>query len=267
MADIDPDAETRATEAEIEINASPLLRVLRSYDPYGWLARIGLITPSTNTVTAPEWQLMAPEGVSIHVARATLFGATSQSSYEAMGRSTEQAAIDLSTAEVDIVSYCCTSGTFVCDRREIAARADCPANCATDAVVAALKAQGVRKVALATPYVDFVNEAEVRMLEEEGFEIVSVLGLGLGKTQAERRAMNRIPHETVVNMARRVNCEEAEGILLSCAALSGIQLLNQMESMLGKPVITTNQATFWLTMRMLGLNEPIFGFGSLLSAQ
>lgn len=267
MADIDPGTEI----AEASINDSPLLKVLRSYDPYGWLARIGLITPSTNTVTAPEWQLMAPKGVAIHVARATLFGATSQSSYEAMGRSTEQAAVDLSTAEVDIVSYCCTSGTFVCDRREIvdriAARACCPANSATDAVVAGLKAQGVRKVALATPYVDFVNDAEVRMLEEEGFEVVSVLGLGLGKTQAERRAMNRIPHETVMNMARRVNCKEAEGILLSCAALSGIQLLDQMEAVLGKPVITTNQATFWLTMRMLGLNEPIAGFGSLLSSK
>lgn len=265
MADIDP-----APDPEAEINASPLLRVLRSYDPYGWLARVGLITPSTNTVTAPEWQLMAPKGVAIHTARATLFGATSQSSYEAMGRSTEQAAIDLSTAEVDIISYCCTSGTFVCDRGEIvsriAERGSCPANCATDAVIAGLRAHGVKRVALATPYVDFVNQAEIKLLEDEGFEVVSVLGLGLGKTQAERRAMNRIPHETVLNMARQVNVEEAEGILLSCAALSGVTLIDRMEAMLGKPVITTNQATFWLTMRMLGLNEPIHGFGSLLSA-
>jgi arylmalonate decarboxylase len=254
-------------DEEERIAQSPLLHVLRSYDPYGWLAKIGLVTPSTNTVTGPEWHLMAPKGVAIHVARATLYGATSQSSYEAMARSAEEAAADLATAEVDIVSFCCTSGTFVCDRAEIARKmaekAGVPANTASEAVVAALRALGARRVALSTPYLDFVNEAEVRMLTEEGFEVVAAHGLGLGHTQAERRAMNRIPHEVVFKMAQRVDRPDADAIFLSCAALPAIHLIEEMEAYFGKPVITTNQATFWHTLRMLNVRNLVAGFGSL----
>ena len=38
-------------------DGSAPLRVLQSYDPFGWIAKIGLVTPSTNTVTAPEWTM------------------------------------------------------------------------------------------------------------------------------------------------------------------------------------------------------------------
>lgn len=258
---------TAPAKQQERIEESPLLQVLRSYDPYGWLAKIGLITPSTNTVTGPEWHLMAPKGVAIHVARATLYGATSQSSYEAMAKAAETAAADLATAEVDIVSFCCTSGTFVCDRgaivRNISQKAGVPANTATDAVIAALRALNVRRIALSTPYLDFVNHAERQMLEGEGFEVVAVHGLGLGHTQAERRAMNRIPHEVVFKMAQRVDCPEAEAIFLSCAALPAIHLIAEMETYFGKPVITTNQATFWHSLRMLEIRRAISGFGSL----
>ena len=258
----------RMSDIEAEIEQSPLLTVLRSYDPFGWLAKIGLITPSTNTVTAPEWTRMAPPGVAIHVARATLYGPTSQSSYEAMARSTEVAAADLATAEVDIISFCCTSGTFVCDRAEIAhtiaAKGNCPANTASEAVVAALHQLGARRVALSTPYVDFVNEAEVKMLTDEGLDVVVAHGLGLGRTQAERRAMNRIPPEAVFKMAQRANHPDADAIFLSCAALAGAELIDRMEDCFRKPVITTNQATFWYTLQMLDLNLDIQGYGSLL---
>jgi arylmalonate decarboxylase len=184
-----------------------------------------------------------------------------------MVRSAAQAASDLGTAEVDIVAFCCTSGTFMCDRvalnHEMAKNAGCPATTASDAVIAALRALGVRRVALATPYLDFVNEQERAFLQREGIEVVSMLGLGLGRTQAERRAMNRIPHEAVYNMARSADHPEADAVFLSCAALAGIHLIPQMEAEFGKPVITSNQATFWQVLRMLKLKLSITGYGSL----
>jgi maleate cis-trans isomerase len=33
---------------------------------------------------------------------------------------------------------------------------------------------------------------------------------------------------------------------------------------MGKPVISSNQATMWKLKKMVGLTEPIEGFGSLL---
>jgi arylmalonate decarboxylase len=251
-------------------DGSAPLRVLQSYDPFGWIAKIGLVTPSTNTVTAPEWTMMAPKGIAVHAARATLYGATSPDSYEAMALSAEKAAADLATAEVDIVAFGCTSGTFVCDRDRIAERlaenGQCPATTTSHAVVAALKALGARRVALATPYVDFVNEREVQFLADEGFEVVSFLGLGLGRTQAERRAMNRIPPQAIFRMALQVNRDDADVVFLSCCALAAAPLLAAIEAELGKPVISSNQATFWHVLRLLRLKTRIAGYGCLLDA-
>jgi maleate cis-trans isomerase len=243
-------------------------RALAARDPYGWLAKVGLILPSTNTVNAHEWMMMAPNGVSIDVARAMLLGKSTQESYDAMAKSTEKAAEELATAEVDILAYGCTSGSFMCSRDEITRRlteiAGVQATTTSDSVIAALKALGVSRVSMVTPYMRFINQGEVRFLQEEGFEVVAEVGLGLGETQQQRRAINRVPQEDILDMVRSVDRPEAEAIFISCTALPSLPLVASIETEMGKPVVTSNQATFWNVLRLLGLKASICGFGTLL---
>lgn len=249
-------------------SAPSAMKAVSMYDPYGWMAKIGLIVPSTNTVNEYEWYKMAPEGISIHTGRALLLGKASQESYDTMAKNTEKAAEDLATAEVDIVAYGCTSGSFMCSRDEITRRlteiAGCPATTTSDSIVAALKALGVRKISMATPYVDFVNQGEVKFLNDEGFDVVAWHGLGLGETQEERRGINRVPTESVFRMAKLVDRPEAEAIFISCTALPTIKVIAAIEAELGKPVVTSNQATFWNVLRTLKLNVRVSGYGRLL---
>ncbi|HEX2481583.1 MAG TPA: hypothetical protein VHQ69_06855 [Methylomirabilota bacterium] len=37
-----------------------------------------------------------------------------------------------------------------------------------------------------------------------------------------------------------------------------------IEARLGKPVVTSNQSTIWASLRVLGLTQPVMGFGRLL---
>ena len=46
---------------------------------YGWRARLGLILPSLNVTTEPEFYRMVPEGVTIHTTRMRLERATEES--------------------------------------------------------------------------------------------------------------------------------------------------------------------------------------------
>jgi len=244
------------------------LNMLSFYDPYGWMAKIGLIVPASNTVNSHEWGLLAPEGVAIHTARATQSGRSSQKSFERMAKGAEEAAEQLATAGVDIVAYGCTSGSFMCPRdemmRRLAGRAGCPATNSADSVLTALKALGVGTVALATPYLPYINEGEIRFLEEEGISVCASLGLGLGETEAERFAIRKVPPEAVYRMARAVDRPEAEAIFISCTSLATLRLIEPIEAQLGKPVITSNQATFWNVLKMLGLRVSIPGAGRLL---
>lgn len=257
------------TSAQSGVEKVPTaIRMLSYYDPYGWMAKIGLIVPASNTVNAHEWSLMAPEGISIHTARATQSGRSSRQSLDSMGKSAEDAAGQLGTAGVDIVAYGCTSGSFMGPRAELmqrlSVRAGCRATNSADSAVAALRALGVKTVALATPYMRYITDREVSFLEEEGFAVCAFMGLDLGETEAERFAIRKVPPEAIFRMAREVDRPEAEAIFISCTSLPAARLIESIEAQLGKPVVTSNQATFWNVLRMLNLRVRIPGAGRLL---
>jgi len=244
------------------------MKAVAAYRPYGWRGKIGLIVPSTNTINEPEFWRMAPEGVTIHTARVLLLGKATTESYFEMANALDRAAKELATAEVDVVAYGCTSGSIICPLPELldgmAKNANAPATAAAGAVVAALRALGVRKVAVATPYVSFVNDSEKRFLEDYGFEVTSLHGLELGETQEERRGIGRVPPRHVYAMAREVDRPDAEAIFVSCTNLATLDVIADIERDLGKPVITSNQACFWACLRLMGLNTPVSGYGRLL---
>lgn len=244
------------------------MKAVALYSPYGWKARIGLIVPSTNAVNEPEFWRMAPEGVSILTARAMLLGAASEESYFNMARAVDGAADELATAEVDVVVYGCTSGSIVCPLPELVssmkARTGKPALATAGAVIAALRALGVKRIAVGTPYVEFVNVKEKAFLEDYGFSVTSMRGLELGHTQEERRAIGRVPPEAVFRLARMIDRPDADAIFISCTNLATIEIISALEQELGKPVITSNQASFWACLRLLGLRMPIAGYGKLL---
>lgn len=245
------------------------MKALSLYSPYGWKARIGLIVPSTNVINEPEFWRMAPEGVGVFTARAMLLGRATQASYVEMAKAVSGAADQLATAEVDIVAYGCTSGSFVCPMEDLVsdmqARTGKPALAAAGAVVAALRALGARRVALATPYIDFVNQREREFLQGADFDVVSIEALDLGHTQEERRAIGRVPPEAIYRLARLADRPDADVVFISCTNLASLGIIERLEDELGKPVITSNQACFWACLRRLGLRDAVPGFGRLLS--
>lgn len=244
------------------------MKAVSMYSTYGWRGKIGLIVPSTNTVNEPEFWRMAPDGVSIHTARVLLKGKATEESYFKMADALSDAAEQLATAEVDVVAYGCTSGSIICPLPQLldqmGSRTNTPATAAAGAVTTALRALKAKRVAVATPYVGFVNESERRFLVECGFEVTALLGLELGETQEERRGIGRVPPEQVYRMARAVDSDDADAIFISCTNLATIEVIAQIESDLGKPVVTSNQACFWACLRLMGLPARVAGYGRLL---
>ena len=248
--------------------AGKTMKAVQMYSPYGYRAKIGLIVPSTNTVNEPEFNMMAPHGVSIHGARIMLLGKATEESYIKMGEETSRAAAELGTAEVDVIAWGCTSGSVVVPREQLEGQiveaSGIQAVTTIGAVLAALDTLGAKRVALGTPYVDFVNQAEVKFLEDAGYEVTSMYGLELGETQEERRGIGRVPPESLFRLVRYIDRPEADVIFLSCTNLATVEVIAELEEEVGKPVITSNQATFWHSLRTAGLRDKIEGFGSLL---
>ena len=228
--------------------------------------RIGLIIPSSNTTMEIEFREMLPKGFSLHTARMRLKEVT-VSGLEEMEREAEYEALKLRDAGVDIIGYGCTSGSLIRGvghdemlERRLEAASGVPAVATSGAVLRALRALGIGRVAVATPYIDEINEKEEEFLEKNGFEVVDLRALRL----KDNLKIGRIDEGTLISLVEGLRHERADGIFISCTNLPTITAIDYLERKMGKPVFSSNTATLWAMLRRLEYKEPISGYGRLL---
>ncbi|MGE0807585.1 MAG: aspartate/glutamate racemase family protein [Burkholderiaceae bacterium] len=235
---------------------------------YGARGLVGLIVPSVNINCEPEFHRLMPRGVTVHTARVLSDGAVTQAHYDTMAAGTTDAARLLGTASPDLIVYACTSGSLLCDRESIKAEmtrvSGTPVTTTIDAVLEALAMFGAKSIALATPYRQFVTDGEIAFLEQNGYRVRSALGLDLGRTHEEKLLLHRVPPESIRQLALAADSREADVLFLSCTGFGALDVIDRLEAELGKPVITSNQATIWHCLRRLGLADRIDGHGRLL---
>lgn len=237
---------------------------------YGARAKLGVIVPPTNTANEAEWNRMAPAGVSVHAARMPLHTDTeSAEGQKALYADVERYAADLAQAGVDVIAYGCTAGSMVSPVTALpdfmSETTGVPAITTAQALVEALTALGAKTVSLATPYHRTLNDHEIAFLRANGIETLAAEGLGYGEGGPdEYRNIARIPPEETAALARRVDRPEVEAIVVSCTDLATLDIIAPLEANLGKPVVSSNQATFWLALRRAGVQDRLTGFGRLL---
>ena len=233
---------------------------------YGWRARIGLIVPSSNTTMEPEFSKIMPEGVSVHTARLKLVNVNAESLRKMAERSVE-AAEDLATAEVDLIVYGCTTGSLLEGSRweeELRLRIEKATGITVittaQAVVKSLKALGARKVSVATPYIEELNEREKRFLEENGFKVIKIKGLGIVRNTEIGKQPPWVAYRLALEVARD---SDADVLFISCTNFRTLEVINYLEETLQIPVISSNTSSAWLALRTLGIRDSI-NYGKLL---
>ena len=143
----------------------------------------------------------------------------------------------------------------------IAAIVGCPVVATSRCIIEAMEFLGVRRVALATPYLDAINEAERAFLASHGLHVVAMRGLGLSG-----KAIRAVPPAEVAALVRATDTPESEAVFVSCTDLRAFEIVDALEQELGKPVLTSNQVTLWGILRALRLLPVVPGFGKLLAA-
>ncbi len=233
---------------------------------YGWRGRIGLLVPSVNTVAEPEMNRIAPEGIASFAARMR----NTKSDYDdtlGLIKHVERATDELASAHVDVVAFTCTAGSFIQGgrgegelRELIEKTAHVPSVTTSGAVVEALKNLKVKRLVIATPYPEEINRLEKRFFEENGFEVLAIKGLGI--TDAFLIGCE-MPGNTY-RFVKSLDNPSAQAIFVSCTNYRTFDIIERLEEDCKKPVVTSNQATFWAALRTIGCSDSIPGFGRLL---
>ena len=230
-------------------------------------ARLGFILMSTDLAAEADYFDMAPEGVAVHITRLrTEDFTTNETLARHLDTMADAAARLQPDTKPDVISYSCTSGSIVNGEERVfeEIRKGAPwaqPMCLVTGVVDALREIGAQKIVVGTPYIDEINTLEAAFLADKGFTLLDVQGLNL-KTGLE---FGQVTPDYWVRFAQAIDQPDADAIFLSCSGIRALEVVEEIEHVTGKPVITSNQANFWSCMRRAGIPDALQGFGQLFS--
>nr|WP_263324461.1 aspartate/glutamate racemase family protein [Neobacillus sp. Marseille-Q6967] len=237
--------------------------------------KIGMLTPSSNTVLEPICSKMTVglENVTCHYARFEVTkislekDALSQFDFEPMLKAAEM----LAHAEVDVIAWNGTSGGwlgFDVDRelcRLITERTGIPATTSMLAQIEAFKENDVKTLHLVTPYISEINQLIAEQYEKHcGIRTIQKQGLG----QTVNRSFSQVTDERIEEMIRAVSVNKADGISIVCTNFPAITKAEYYEEKYGFLLYDTITVLLWQCMRMIGEDpSSIKGWGKIFDSK
>ena len=234
-------------------------------DPHSW-KRLGLIALATDLTSERDFaRLMPHDQMGLYTARIEYENPTTLENLRHMGpRLTAAAQLILPGEPLDVICYSCTAASVVIGDEAVtqaiqAARPGVPVVTPSGAALMAFKALGVSKISVLTPYLVATSQPMADYFTKHGLAIQSFDCFGL----EDDRIMARVTRNAIIEAACRVDVPEAEALFISCTGLPAVAAIAEIEARLGKPVVTSNQASAWAMMRYAGLDHKPVGCGQL----
>lgn len=221
-------------------------------------ARFGLIALATDMTSERDLYRQLPQDhVAIHVTRLAFENPTTPENLRRMTPGLTGAAALLAPLNpVRAICYSCTAASVVIGDAEVAA-AICqsvgPVPVVTPAGAArlAFSALGVGRLAVLTPYTVATSQPMAEYFMRHGLEIAGFECLGL----EDDRDMARVSDLTIIDAAIAADRPDADALFVSCTALPAVNVIAEIEARIGKPVVTSNQASAWAMARLGGFND------------
>ena len=220
--------------------------------------RVGVLIPENNTRVEEELPLWLP-GSHLEVVRIPrgkgLLTAAALPEYK------ENALVlakQMAKSDIDVVGYGCTAAGFLLgpagDRelaRQLHENTAKPVATIAGSMTSILVKNGIRKVAMVTPYSDTVNTQLKNFVSHAGIEIAAFDSLYAEDVDA----LGRISSDAVASMARQTMNDACEAMFIACAQLPTFGVLNELESEFGRPAFSSIQAMA-LQIQLLAAETP-----------
>ena len=242
-------------------------------DSLGFRKKFAVIAPSTNTSVQPEFDAMAPRGVTNHFGRIMIpndpvrndddFNVLMDNIRKEMMNTVDQ----VMTCEPDYLVMGMSSETFWDGlegsqklQRRVEERSGIKVCMGSDASQQALKRYGAKRISVITPYMPVGDGQVRRFFTDCGFDIVKLKGLR-GTSPVQYAHISEHELRDAIN---EVNGPDVDAIIQVGTNLAMARLAGIAEFWLDKPVLAINTCIYWWALRENGIDDKVDGFGSLL---
>ncbi len=232
--------------------------------------RLGLIVPPAHGKVPVDAEILYGQRYEF-LARGLGLQSVSTEGYEQVIDAVVDHAIALREAGAQAVSLMGTSLSFYRGaaftdtlRQQMEQRTGIPCTTMSHAIMRGLRSQGIQRMAVATSYIDEVNAKLRGFLQDQGFEVLSLHGLGIAGVEA----MGQVDTATLVELSERAlrDAPAAEGVLISCGGLVTLDAVRELERRHGLPVISSSPAGFFDLVATAGLDASSASGGMLFKA-
>jgi len=166
---------------------------------------------------------------------------------------------------INTVAYGCTSGTIAVGEDKVKekiqlAKPNCYVTTPITSAIKAFKAMSIKKIAVFTPYPESVNKTIYEYFHKKN---IDVLSFGTFNLDLDSDFANIDP-KYLSEILKKLDTGEADALFISCTALPALEILDEVEKTINKPVFSSNQTLIWDTIRSVGYKSPVKGYGKLL---
>jgi maleate cis-trans isomerase len=234
---------------------------------FGYRARIGYISPSVIELNAYDFYRIAPKGVGF-IGVACMVGGWKDEAYKEALSQLDACARELRRRFCDFIIHggaplVLSQGKGFETRLIERLREITGVPCTTSIVAAmdAFRALDAGRLAVVDPYPPELNEKMVSYLGDWGFDVASVVSLGTTFTESSVTSIGDI-----YRAAKRAVKEagHASGIFIPCANFPVVDVIEEIETDLGLPVISNITSQMYVAFKAIGMREKIDGYGKLL---
>jgi maleate isomerase len=241
--------------------------------------RIGQIVPSSNVTMETEVpallrarEAVLPERFTFHSSRMRMTKVTAEA-LAAMDAESGRCAVELSDARVDVLGYACLVAIMSAgpgyhrsaeDRlhaHTVENGGAAPVVTSAGALVDGLTVLGARRIVLITPYLPELTRTVVDYIEREGVDVLDHLALGV----PDNLDVAALDQRALIDHAKALDRSDADAVVLSaCVQMPSLNVLEEVQDALGKPVLSAAVATTHRMLRAIGLPAEAPGGGALL---
>lgn len=230
-------------------------------------ANLGLLVLQTDQTIEDEFRFALPASVALYGARLRSPADITPETLRAMETEIAPTVGLLPTVRFDVVGFGCTSGSLVIGAERVAQRVReaLPGVQVTDpftAGIAALKALGVRRVGLLTPYIATINHSLREAIMARGLAVPVMGSFNESDDDRVARIATASIEDAIIAVGEAPACD---AVFVSCTSLRVARAVARIEERLGKPVTSSNHALAWHMLRLAGQTQPQPGLGRLFT--
>ena len=228
--------------------------------------KIGLITLSTDlTMESDFYSIINNLPIDVFVNRIKNYNPLTKENLLKMYDQLESVTKDiLPNEKINTIAYGCTSGTIAIGKEKIKekiqiAKPGCYITTPITSAIKAINKMKIKKIAIFTPYPDSVNKSVFEYFSKEKIEVLSFSSFNLDSDLE----IGKVNPNYLLEVLTKMETSSAEGLFVSCTALPVLKILDQVETKIKKTVLSSNQTLIWDSIRSVGYNSPVSGYGKL----